>query len=340
MIAFSPTLLIVRIIKIRQTEHMAELVTHGAYTVEEVEAGLALNAIHLSGAGIATQAHTVFIEIVPCVRIVELAGVGPDVLHPFTVVGTIAGKDDIHHVDNTILIKVVLAEVHLCVGRVGHLLHQLRSLRRLVRIFFADIHSKRSGNIKLRRKNTIGIIMEIVAHTACKDACAYVAIALIAILIDHIIHHLRIVFTRELAILVLHKDDESAKVAVVELWLIGLNASTGTGLPGPVSLLTGSSIGTHSRHQILADTLQPLALIVRALGFVTGHTVGRFQLSVGIQTGIAIKAVATPRDGIAVLGSGKVEILVAMQAHRKSSAVRLLTTDHSRIRWNSLCHAA
>ena len=335
VVARTAAALIVGVVEVGQPQHVAELMADGADAVEV--GAVAGVAGQLGGAGVAAQIDIVFDDILPCVRVVDDAGVGP--YQPAVVaaiVGARTGEDEVDHVHLPVAVAVVLAEVNQRVGSVDHVEHQLRCTVSAVGKILAAIHGHGAHHIELRREHAVGVVVEIITHGAREAAVARVVVAAVVLHVGHVVDDVGIVVARELAVAELHQDDQPAEVVVVIL--LRTVHATGLRLAAALHLALLTSLLAHGRSLIFAaDGLQEGRLVGRAQVGIVGHLRRRRQLS-ALCPGIDVVAARVLHHGVAVGRRREVQIFVAMEAHTDVAAIRLLQAHCARMGWDGHGH--
>ena len=113
----------------------------------------------------------------------------------------------------SVAVAIVFRKVHIRVCSTDSSPHQLVAFVGALGIILAIVERIGSHHIKLRFEATVGIVGEIVAHTAGKHL---VVVLREALLVGHLVHQVTIVGTRKLQVLVLRQDNQPAKAIVVE----------------------------------------------------------------------------------------------------------------------------
>ena len=311
MIALSPTLLIVGIVEVGQSEHMTELMTDGADAVEFDGLRLLAVAIELNGAGIVEGIDAIYLHT-------GKMAVGPD--EPFVIAGEVgphSGKDHIYKVYPAVAVTIIACIVDIGIGSLDGSPHQLIASFGTLGIVLAIVQRIRPHHIELRLEAAIGIVGEIVAQTACKHLAA---ISREPLLVGHLVHQFVIVGARKLQIVVLREDNQPAKAMVVEARGASIRGRCTTGR----CLLSHSlNLRTHGRLQSSRRLCEECLLAVTALPFVVRHLTGRQQLTV-LKGGIDIIPFSVLNQGIPVGGGMIVNPLVAAETDGDKGAVRLL----------------
>ena len=118
-----------------------------------------------------------------------------------TIVRPETGNHEIHHVHLAVMIPVVLAEVHLVVYSINRGIDNWSAITKFMGIVLTIIDSYWPHYVELRLELPVGVVSEIVMHTASIDLAIKAGIVFF---IKHVGGDVLIVRTRELLVVELH----------------------------------------------------------------------------------------------------------------------------------------
>ena len=173
---------------------MAELMTNGADAVKLYGGGPGRIAGQLHAAGVVQQRDAVFhyhpVSPTRSIRIKDNTAVRPP--QPAvvaTVVGTITGNDEVHQINHSVTVTVILTIIDIRVSQVKYGVDYFISVFGSINVILAVIYRIRSDNIELWLELGTRIIAEIVTHTTRTrhKLSTGIMIAGIVLLVDHVI---------------------------------------------------------------------------------------------------------------------------------------------------------
>ena len=190
---------------------MAELMANSAYTVDSNRRGAGHIAQQLCRTGIVPYIDIIFPESPKTTAMRP-----PEVFVVAGIVGTIAGNYEINQINISVAIAIVIFEIDITdnIGRVDSRFQYLANFIILfyITIILAEFHLIGTNNIELGLELATRIVRKIVAHTTRKRQ---IIKARIAFHIDHIVHYLWVVFTRETLVVKFNEDNQSPEVTII-----------------------------------------------------------------------------------------------------------------------------
>ena len=236
------------------------------------------------------------------------------------IVGTVASQDEEHQIDVAVAVAVILAEIHVGVGLVKGTNDDLR--RRAASVILTVVNGVRAYHVELRLELTVGIITEVVTHTAGAghELPVRLSVAGIVLLIHHVIDVVMEVIARELLILILHQHYQALEVVIVVL-------SSTAGSQSLLLALLHLTLGIphllcHLRSLILLKVFHIRQLCALTHSCVMSHLGRRLQQTI-LQLGIDIIATLVFYHRVTILGRREVQPLVTHQSQRQLCAVGL-----------------
>ena len=323
MLALAAAFLIVRIVEVGQAQHVAELVADGSDAVERHRLWHRRPAVELHRAGIVPEDDAIACHVVPA-ALGQHRAVGPEQAGVVAAVaGGIAGEDEVDHVDHTVAVAVVVAEVDVLIGFVDSCPQQAGRAVQAVGVILALVNLIRSEDVELRLKQTVALVAEVVAHAAraADGAPIGATIARVVLLVHHVEGKVVIVVARESLVVELNKNDQTLEVIVVILRFATLLASPGLTLLLGLLLLAGCL--RHGWGEPLLHSAEELHLGSPTLVGIVGHLLRGHELAVGRLLRIDIEAPVVLHHRVAVVGRVEMQVLVADQANGDIRAVGL-----------------
>ena len=217
------------------------------------------------------------------------------------------------------MIPVVLAEVHLVVYSINRGIDNWSAITKFMGIVLTIIDSYWPHYVELRLELPVGVVNEIVMHTARKD---FAVKAGVAFFIKHVVDYRGIIRTREFLVVELHQNDQPPEVIQIR----GTTAGQRATLLLLHLLLQLDHLILHGRSLVLPDIGKESLLTGRTLQGIVCYLCSRLQLFV-FQLCIDIVASAVLHHRIAVLGSRKAHPLVTMKLNGDIRPVGLLHLD-------------
>ena len=322
IVALSAAFLVVGVVEVGQAEHMGELMADGA---DAVDGAAVLAACQLGGAGIAAQIDTVLPHILIGGRIVYLAGMGPEQAAVVAShVGSMSGEDEIHHVDRTVAIAVVKAEVDFAVDGIHHVERQLGCPVAGLDIVLASVDCHGAYDVEHRFEESHRVVAEIVAHRtgALHPRTTIVVVAGVVLAIDGLGDDILIVFAVEGSVVILHQHHQATELGIVVVGCAVLLQGHGT------AAVLGSLLLSHLlgelRGKVLLHALKERLFGSGTKGNIVGNLGCGHQLPVGSFLSIDIETFSILHDGVAVGSGVEMQVLIADKADGEHRAVGLL----------------
>ena len=318
VVALATALVVVGVVEVGQTQHMAELVSHRADTLDSDGARRGLEAVELGRAGIAVDALAVIAAVGPA----QVGCVGPQVAGIVArVARRVTGNQEVHHVDLAVVVVVILREVHIGVGLLQRIVedgrrHALALVGARLGLAVGTIAGAvGTHHVKGGLERAVGLVVEVVVHTA---GAAHVTtgdrvmVAREILAAEHRgVERLRVVHA-ELLVREVDQHHQTAEVLQVKVRQVHVAL-------GAQHMALGHC---HLIDHLLGQLRQQSLLGGRAhVGIVSEHAAGHQMHAVAL--GVLIGARLGQHDGVTVGCSVKVIELVAVQADRDQCSIGL-----------------